>query len=103
MVKETSKINHDMKKTKYENIILLFRSFLILLFVTSSITFVNAQTESQPKYSEVRIYATSPLDFKKMSDAGLAIDHATRKPGLYLDAWLSEYEICFTEKVRCSL
>ncbi|MBK8552540.1 MAG: hypothetical protein IPL53_16320 [Ignavibacteria bacterium] len=48
---------------------------------------------SRPKFSEVRIYAVNQNDFKRMSDAGLIIDHSIRKPGIYLDAWLSEYEI----------
>jgi len=47
----------------------------------------------QPKYSQVRIFATNENDFKKIEDAGLHIDHAITKMGLYSDAWLSEYEM----------
>lgn len=53
----------------------------------------NSILERQPKYSNVRIYATNENDFKKIQDAGLTIDHAITKPGLYQDAWLSEFEI----------
>lgn len=49
--------------------------------------------EVQEKYSKVRIFAKTESDFKNMMDAGLYIDHAQRKPGYHLDAWLSEKEI----------
>lgn len=50
-------------------------------------------TEQQPKYSKVRIFAVNENDFRKIEDAGLHIDHAITKPGLYSETWLSEYEI----------
>jgi hypothetical protein len=40
----------------------------------------------------VRIFATTPQDFERMMQAGLLIDHAIRKPGQFLDAWLSASE-----------
>ncbi|MEO8665983.1 MAG: M14 family zinc carboxypeptidase [Ignavibacteria bacterium] len=53
----------------------------------------SSDAENQPKYSEVRIFALNENDFKKMSGSGLIIDHSNRKPGKYLDTWLSEYEL----------
>jgi len=67
--------------------IISYFSFNAFNFNTSSII------ERQPKYSQVRIFATNENDFRKIEDAGLHIDHAITKPGLYQDAWLSEYEI----------
>jgi len=61
--------------------------------INISITGDNKPEREQPKYSEVRIYATNEYDFKRMTELGLSIDHSIRKPGFYLDAWLSEYEI----------
>ena len=58
----------------------------------------NNTPEIQQKYSEVRIFAKTEADFKKMADADLHIDHANRKAGYYLDAWLSEYEIGLLKK-----
>lgn len=45
------------------------------------------------KYSEVRIYAATQQDFDRMVQTGLLIDHANRKPGHFMDAWLSEEEM----------
>ncbi len=53
----------------------------------------SGQSSQQPKYSEVRIFATTPADFQRIQAAGLEIDHANTKIGVYSDAWLSEYEI----------
>jgi hypothetical protein len=53
----------------------------------------TSNVERQPKHSQIRIFATNESDFRKIEDAGLHIDHAITKPGLYQDAWLSEYEI----------
>jgi carboxypeptidase T len=72
---------------------------LILLYVTGYFTFNAFKFESkstvdiQPKYSQVRIFATSETDIQRMTNVGLIIDHANSKPGLFMDAWLSEYEI----------
>ncbi len=72
-------------------------SIVISIFtINSNHNIFSKEYESEsihPKYSEVRIYATNENDFKKMSAKGLTIDHSIRKPGFYLDAWLSEYEI----------
>ncbi len=66
----------------------------VILISTAFSDKVSDKTiEIQPKYSEVRIFATNESDFKKMSEAGLFIDHANSKPGYFLDAWLSEDEI----------
>jgi hypothetical protein len=50
-------------------------------------------TDTQPKYSQVRIYAVNDNDFQRISDAGLYIDHAVTKKGMFSDTWLSEYEM----------
>ena len=63
------------------------------LGINKSISGDKSSESKQSKYSEVRIYATNENDFKRMTDLGLSIDHSIRKPGFYLDAWLSEYEI----------
>jgi carboxypeptidase T len=68
-------------------------SLLLSSFSDSDLNHKKETAEDQPKFSEVRIFATNESDFKKMSSAGLIIDHSVRKPGKYLDAWLSEYEI----------
>ncbi len=49
-------------------------------------------SNNDEKFSEVRIFATTPQDFERMAQAGLLIDHANRKPGQFLDAWLSASE-----------
>ena len=50
------------------------------------------------KFSQVRIFATSPTDFTRIEAAGLYIDHALTKPGYYSDAWLSASEIELLKK-----
>ncbi len=45
------------------------------------------------KYSEVRIYSTTEQDASRLVNAGLLIDHAVRKPGQFIDTWLSETEM----------
>lgn len=77
--------------------------FTILLIAAASffsfLSFRNHDQNSlstndlQPKFSQVRIYATNDADFDRMMNAGLHIDHANSKPGYFLDAWLSEEEI----------
>src|SRR4030095_12646230 len=54
--------------------------------------------EQQPKYSQVRIFATLENDVKRMMDAELFIDHAITKQGQFMDAWLSENEISSLNK-----
>lgn len=77
---------------------------IILLGVTSYFTFnaynfeTSSVVEPQPKYSQVRIFAANESDFQTMTNAGLIIDHAVTKPGHFLDAWLSEYEMDLLNK-----
>ena len=68
---------------------------ILLLCVTGYFTF-NAYNfestsviEQQPKYSQVRIFATSETDIQKMANVDLIIDHANTKIGQFMDAWLS--------------
>lgn len=78
-------------------------TFSVLLAIATFAYFTNGfefktDTNSQPKYSEVRILSTSEADLKKIEAAGLFIDHAETKPGLYSDTWLSEDEIALLQK-----
>ncbi len=71
---------------------------LVLYFAINGFNLTTVQSNNQPaqndqKFSQVRIFATSQNDIDRMLNAGLFIDHATSKPGLYMDAWLSEDEI----------
>lgn len=60
---------------------------------------VDVAASSNPeKFSQVRIFATSESDFRRITDAGLFIDHANTKPGYYSDAWLSETEMGMLKK-----
>ena len=82
----------------FKNSILMFTVICVLGAVTyfsiNGFDFTeNSTANLQPKYSQVRIFVTNDADFKKIEDAGLHIDHAITKMGLYSDAWLSEYEI----------
>ena len=69
--------------------------FLTLLFILFSIASLSLAQNSNgtEKYSQVRIYATSENDFKKIGDAGLFFDGGIGKKGLYFETWLSESEI----------
>ncbi len=89
------KSSNNRKKNFSSLSFIPFLGLLIFLFSSFSNTGNdNNQTEVQPKYSEVRIFAANKSDFKRMTDAGLIIDHANRdKHGKFLDAWLSEYEL----------
>ena len=66
---------------------LLLRCAIIFLELYS----VPAQAAE--KFSQVRIFVRGESDFKRITDAGLFIDHAVTKPGTYSDTWLSETEI----------
>jgi len=57
-----------------------------------------AVADSPEKFSQVRIFATSESDFRRIIEAGLFIDHANTKLGHYSDAWLSESEIAMLRK-----
>ncbi len=50
-------------------------------------------TKNDEKFSQVRIFVTNEQDESRMVNAGLLIDHAIRKPGQFIDAWLSEKEM----------
>ncbi|MBN1633036.1 MAG: T9SS type A sorting domain-containing protein [Ignavibacteria bacterium] len=75
-------------------------SFLILSVVLLFITgFKYSQNNNvMEKYSQVKIFATSGNDFKKMGDAGLFLDGGINKKGLYFETWLSESEIAMLKK-----
>ena len=50
------------------------------------------------KFSQVRIFATSPSDFRRIEAAGLFIDNGITKQGQYSDSWLSASEIELLKK-----
>ncbi|MGB4851790.1 MAG: M14 family zinc carboxypeptidase [Ignavibacteria bacterium] len=84
------------RKFKFIQRLFKFSLLFVIAFVLFSnfaFSFSNESGSSQPKYSEVRIFAVSETDFKRMTAAGLFIDHAISKPGKYLDVWLSDYEM----------
>jgi hypothetical protein len=49
-------------------------------------------SNNDEKFSMVRIFAVNDMDFQRIMQAGLIIDHANHKPGRFLDAWLSASE-----------
>lgn len=66
----------------------------VLLILLSGVTYSQKNSKSvQEKYSQVRIYATSENDFRKINSTGLFLDEGISKPGLYFETWLSESEI----------
>jgi carboxypeptidase T len=72
--------------------------FALIVFVAlyAFINFAFVQKiygNENEKYSQVRIYATSPSDFQKIQNAGLYLDGGIHKPGLYFETLLSESEI----------
>lgn len=93
-----------MNKFKY-----ISRTGIFLIIVAAGIYFsINGFKFSQDKnlvlpahneekYSEVKIYAAAQEDFDKMQRAGLEIDHGIRKPGQYIDTWLSEKEMAMLQ------
>jgi|WetSurMetagenome_2_1015567.scaffolds.fasta_scaffold40427_2 carboxypeptidase T len=77
---------------------LSFNKFSLFVFIVlySFANFAFAQnvySNENEKYSQVRIFATSPSDFQKIQNAGLFFDGGIHKPGLYFETWLSESEI----------
>jgi carboxypeptidase T len=75
----------------------LFIILSILLYFTIN-AFVQTGNSNNPahndkKFSQVRIFAKTDVDFKIIQQAGLFLDHGIRKPGNYFETWLSEYEI----------
>jgi hypothetical protein len=92
--------NQTMKSFKFKRTLSHTGVFLLLISAVlylsiNGFDFGSKQESAgdQQKYSEVRIFAANEQDFQRMMQAGLIIDHAVRKPGLYLDTWLSEQEI----------
>jgi hypothetical protein len=52
----------------------------------------------QEKYSQVRIFATTQNDFKRLTQVDLHLEHGNRKPGVYIESWLSATEIDLLNK-----
>ena len=68
-----------------------------IIFCASIFNVLSAQdnlnnNNSQPKYSQVRIFITSQQDIQRLANSGLFLDHVIRK-GNFLQTWLSEEEI----------
>ncbi len=57
----------------------------------------SENTEIQEKHSQVKIFASTDLDIKRIEDAGLHIDHAENN-GDHLITWLSASEIEMLKK-----
>ncbi|MDQ3022718.1 MAG: hypothetical protein M3R36_19460 [Bacteroidota bacterium] len=70
--------------------------FILLLFINVLPSFAQHTGETD-KYSQVRIFVSGEDGIKRISDAGLLIDHAVRKPD-YMDVWLSSKEIEMLKK-----
>ncbi len=78
--------------------IFLILAAAVVYFSVNGFNLTSNQTVKQlahndQKFSQVRIYAANQQDFDKMEQAGLLIDHAVRKPGHYIEAWLSADEM----------
>ena len=68
---------------------------VFLTVITLLVFFVNVYSQYnnvQEKYSQVRINFTSDFDVQRMANAGLFLDHGSRK-GNFFETWLSESEI----------
>lgn len=76
----------------------------VLLILLASVVYLSinafsykqettAPAKNDKKFSQVRIFAKTDLDFKKIQQAGVFLDHGFHKPGNYFEAWLSEDEI----------
>jgi carboxypeptidase T len=65
----------------------------LIVALLSLFYFEIAASSTPERYREVRIFARTESDFRRIVDAGLFIDHANTKIGSYSDAWLSETEI----------
>ena len=73
-------------------------TFTVIFALAAFAYFTNGfefktETNTLPKYSQVRILSTSETDVRRIENAGLFIDHAITKPGLYSEVWLSQEEI----------
>lgn len=70
---------------------LIYSLIILIVFPVFSFGQNNVSANIQ-KYSQVRIFTSTENDYKRISETGLLIDHAVRKPA-YTDAWLSSDEI----------
>lgn len=85
-----------------KNIMKIYKIFLFLFvftFLFFNLSYSQRDNKSElQKYSQVKIFATSDNDFRKMENAGLFLDHGIHKRGLYFETWLSEDEISMLGK-----
>jgi carboxypeptidase T len=66
----------------------------IVLYSFANISFAQkVYNNENEKYSQVKIYATTDNDFKKIVNAGLYLEGGIHKKGLYFETWLSTDEI----------
>lgn len=84
-------------KSSYPRQYMAFAIILVLFISIFNHSYSQNNTDI-PKYSQVRISAKSSDDFKTLTNAGLIIDHAVRKPGQYIETWLSEEEISMLKR-----
>jgi hypothetical protein len=75
-----------------------YAAFAVLFVLFISLSSQTFSQDAVSKYSQVRISAKSSSDIKNLANAGLIIDHAVRKPGHYIDAWLSEDEMSMLKR-----
>lgn len=76
---------------------LLLLTVFLVFFSGISIS-QNKTKDTQEKYSQVRIYATTRAEFLKIENQGLFFDGGRNKPGQYFETWLSESEINMLKK-----
>ncbi len=71
---------------------------VFLVFFSGIALSQNKTKDTQEKYSQVRIYATTRAEFQKIENQGLFFDGGRNKPGQYFETWLSESEIKMLKK-----
>lgn len=71
---------------------------VFLVFFSGVALSQNKTKDTQEKYSQVRIYATTRAEFQKIENQGLFFDGGRNKPGQYFETWLSESEIKMLKK-----
>jgi carboxypeptidase T len=67
--------------------------FIVLYCFANICLAQKVYNNENEKYSQVRIFATTDNDFRKIENAGLFLDAGIYKKGLYFETWLSEREI----------
>src|SRR6187397_827240 len=74
---------------------LLIFTLFVFSFIASSTNNNSDQvsSDSQPKYSLLKVFVKNQQDMKNIMREGLFIDHAEAHEGEYLQVWLSETEI----------